>query len=200
MKLPAVPESITSERLMIRCPRVSDVPDVVAAVHESLPELEPWMAWASRDYSLGECETNIRQAMAQFITRQNLRYHFHDRATGELVGSGGLHRINWQVPRFEIGYWVRTSRSGQGYVSEAVRALTRLAFADFGAKRLEIRCDDLNADSARVAERCGFELDAILYNWQRGRDGSLRHERVYVMLDPTLLTEPGRPLIERPVG
>lgn len=189
-----VPESITSERLTIRSPQVSDVPEIVDAVRESLEALEPWMRWATRDYSVDDCEANTRQAIARFVTRQDLRYHFHDRVTGELIGSSGLHRINWQVPRFEIGYWVRTSKAGQGYVSETVRALSRLAFDRLGAKRLEIRCDDLNLASARVAERCGFELDAILFNWQRAADGSLRHERVYVMLEPSLLTEPGSPV------
>jgi RimJ/RimL family protein N-acetyltransferase len=150
--------------------------------------LRPWMAWARGDYTLEACEINTRQAIAKFVTRQDLRYQFVDRTSGEMVGSSGLHRINWQVPRFEIGYWVRTSRSGQGYVGETVRALTRLAFEALGARRVEIRCDDLNLASARVAERCGFELDTILRNWQRGPDGTLRHERIYSMVDPFRLS------------
>jgi RimJ/RimL family protein N-acetyltransferase len=187
LPLPEVPESISSERLTIRCPRLADVPRIVAAVHESLDELEPWMRWATRDYSLEACEANTRQAIAQFITRENLRYHFHDPDSGELIGSSGLHRINWQVPRFEIGYWVRTSQAGKGYVSETVRALSRMAFETLDAKRVEIRCDDLNLASARVAERCGFELNGVLSNWKRAHDGTLRHERVYAMIDPARL-------------
>lgn len=176
-----VPDEIRSERLTIRCPRVEDVKDIYRSVTESLPELRPWMPWAHTDYSLEECEINTRQAIAKFTTRQDLRYHFHDRSNGEHIGSSGLHRIDWRVPRFEIGYWIRSSRVGNGYVSETVRALSRLAFEQLGANRVEIRCDDLNRASARVAERCGFELEGTLLNWRRGPDGSLRHERVYAM-------------------
>jgi RimJ/RimL family protein N-acetyltransferase len=191
VSLSDVPEVIDTERLSIRAPRVEDVPGLVSAVGESLAELEPWMRWATRDYSAESCEASVRQAIARFVTRQDLRYHLLDRASGEILGSSGLHRINWQVPRFEIGYWVRTSRAGRGIVSESVRALTRTAFEALGARRVEIRCDDLNLASARVAERCGFELESTLRNWQRAPDGSLRHERVYVLLDAAGLAGPG---------
>lgn len=183
VRIPNVPDVIESRRLTIRCPRLEDIPALQAAVRESSNELKPWMAWARDDYSFEECERNTREAIARFLTRQDLRFQFHDRETDELLGSSGLHRIEWRVPRFEIGYWVRTSRSGRGYVSEVVRALAAMAFDRLGAKRIEIRCDDENLASARVAEACGFELDAVLRNWQRGPDGTLRHERIYSRTD-----------------
>ncbi len=85
-----------------------------------------------------------------------------DRATGKLVGSSGLHRINWDIPRFEVGYWVRKSFAGQGYITEATNAVTRFAFQQLKAKRVEIRCDALNERSAAVPKRLGFDLDAYL--------------------------------------
>ena len=69
-------------------------------------------------YSLSGCEANTRDAIARFVTRQGLRYHFHDKETGEHVGNSGLHNVHWDVPKFEIGYWCRTSKVGQGYVTE----------------------------------------------------------------------------------
>lgn len=190
VRIPDVPDVIESERLTIMCPRLEDISALHAAVRESTNELRPWMAWARDDYSFEECERTTREAIARFLTRQDLRFHFHDRKTDELLGSTGLHRINWRVPRFEIGYWVRTSRAGRGYVTEAVRALALMAFDRLGAKRVEIRCDDENLASARVAEACGFGLDTVLRNWQRGPDGSLRHERVYSRLDSQGLGSP----------
>jgi hypothetical protein len=43
-----------------------------------------------------------------------------------------------------------------------VRALARLAFDTLDARRVEIRMDDNNASSWRVAERAGFTLEALL--------------------------------------
>ncbi|MEX2535290.1 MAG: GNAT family N-acetyltransferase [Trueperaceae bacterium] len=178
-----VPNSISSDRLLIVPPRLEDVRPVFDAVHESLAELRPWMPWSVGEYTMEGCEESIRRAIARFVTYEDLRYHFFDRTSGELIGSSGLHRLDWRIPRCEIGYWVRTSRAGKGYVSEAVLALTRVAFERLGAKRVEIRCDDRNDASGRVAERCGFRLDGLLRNWTLGTDGSLRDERIYSLTD-----------------
>jgi RimJ/RimL family protein N-acetyltransferase len=90
-----------------------------------------------------------------------------------------LHRIDWAVPKFEIGYWVRTPLAGQGYVSEMVHALRAMAFETLNAERVEIRCDNANERSWRVAERCGFTLEGVLRRDSRAPDGSVRDTRVY---------------------
>ena len=184
---PDVPDEIESERLLISRPRLEHLQPLFGAVMASLPELRPWMPWAA-DYTLDGCEESLRRAIASFVTYQDLRYHFFDRSSGELLGSSGLHRINWRIPRFEIGYWVRTSAAGKGYVSEAARTLTTLAFERLGAKRVEIRCDDRNEASGMVAEHCGFHLDGVLRNYTVGTDGTLRDERIYSLTDLSDLT------------
>lgn len=70
--------------------------------------------------------------------------------TGALVGGSGLHRIDWSVPKFEIGYWCRTRFAGHGYITEAVRGLGAFAFDQLGTRRVEILCDSRNHRSVRV--------------------------------------------------
>ena len=79
-----------------------------------------------------------------------------------IIGSSGLHRIDWSVPKFEIGYWLCTSHSGKGYMTEAVNGISAFAFEQLGAKRVEIRCDILNERSAAVARRTGFLHEGTL--------------------------------------
>src|SRR5690625_97401 len=186
----AAPETITTARLLLRAPRLEDVQGCYDAVMESLDELLPWMPWA-HGYTVEGAQESTRQAIASFVTLQDFRYHLFDRENGEFVGSSGLHRVNWQVPRMEIGYWVRSSRAGQGLVTEAVRALSRVAFEELGAARVDIRCDDRNVRSARVAQSCGYELEATLRNWTRATDGSLADERAYVLTSPEDIIEKG---------
>lgn len=185
MRPPPVPEPLETERLLVRPLALSDVAEIHRAVLESLAELRPWMPWATPDYSLEACEDDTRRAVASFITREDLRYHAHDPETGALVVCSGLHRIDWEVPKFELGYWCRSSLSGRGYVSETVRALASMAFASLGAARVEIRCDERNTRSYRVAERCGFRLEGVLAHDSRGTDGSLRNTRVYALTGPS---------------
>ena len=70
----------------------------------------------------------------------------------------GLHRIDWTLRKFEIGYWRKTGCEGRGFVTEAVRALARLAFDTLDARRVEIRMDDNNA--AQLARRRARRLHA----------------------------------------
>ena len=81
---------------------------------------------------------------------------------GELLGGTGLHRIDWALRRFEIGYWRRSGLRGRGIVTEAVVAISRMAFDALDARRVEIRMDDDNGASWKVAERAGFTLEALL--------------------------------------
>lgn len=167
-----LPEMIRTPRLIIRSPLPGDGAELNRAVHDSLKELSPWMPWARTPPSLEDSEESVRRAHARFLLREDLRYPFFDAETGQMLGSSGLHRIVWSLPAFEVGYWVRSGYQGKGYVTEAVNALTRFAFDFFKARRVEIRCNPLNARSAAVATRLGFDFE-----------GKLRNDNFYVTDD-----------------
>ena len=60
-------------------------------------------------------EIYCRTAQANFIARNDLPFLVLEKATGDLVGAVGLHRIVWATPKTEIGYWCRVSKSGRGF-------------------------------------------------------------------------------------
>lgn len=180
------PESFDTERLTIRSPLLGDGPAMHAAVNESMAELTPWMPWPKEHASVEDSEASVRRARAAFLERSDLMMLLLHRESGMLVGSSGLHRglhrIDWEVPRFEIGYWCRTRFAGQGYVTEAVRGITDFAFEELGARRVEIRCDTLNEPSVRVAEKVGYHLEGELRHEQISTNGEPRNTFVYSML------------------
>ncbi|GEA60964.1 hypothetical protein VCO01S_21570 [Vibrio comitans NBRC 102076] len=79
-----------------------------------------------------------------------------------------------------IGYWLRSDSVGKGFISEAVAKLEEYAFDELNAKRLEIRVAQSNIKSRKVAERCGYELEANLRNERRLPSGKLDNTLVYV--------------------
>ena len=174
-----IPEELETERLIVRVARPGDGPAMNAAIAESMAELQPWMPWAKTLPTVDESEAHSRKAHAKFHAREDLTYRGWSKESGEFLVGSGLHRINWAVPKFEIGYFVRTSMAKRGYVTEVVRAMEALAFETLNAERVEIRCDDANVNSWRVAERCGFNLEGVLRRNSRGTDGSVRDTRVY---------------------
>ena len=178
-----VPEQFQSARLEMRAVGAGDGQAHFPAVQESIQELRMHLAhlpWVKEGPSLANSERYCRTQRSNFIQRQNLVFFMYLKSDQTLIGSVGLHRIEWEVPRVEIGYWCRTSAQGKGYVAEAVHAITDYAFTQLAAKRVEIRADDLNERSWKVAENCGFHLEGILRQFDRDAvSQELRDLRIY---------------------
>lgn len=179
------PDHFSSKRLMMRCPQAGDGELVFAAINESIHELRRFPAslpWAIFEPSVAASENYCCDSQAQFIARSDLPFLIFLKESGQLIGAAGLVRMDWNVPKFEIGYWCRTSLHGHGLITEAINALSQFAFEHLNAKRLEIFADDLNTPSWRVAEKAGFELEGILRNEKIDPDGTLRNTRLYAKI------------------
>ncbi|MDQ0196466.1 GNAT family N-acetyltransferase [Paenibacillus wynnii] len=173
------PESFETERLLIRAPLWGDGVSLNEAIGESLNEVKPWMLFAQTMPTLEESEIFTREARLAFLKRDKLHMRIFNKSTGSFIGNSGLHQINWDTRNFEIGYWIRSSCSGYGYMTEAVNGITEFAIHTLEANRIEIRCSARNFKSAAVAERAGFTLDGILRSNCRGMDGELHDSKVY---------------------
>ncbi|MEV6492850.1 GNAT family N-acetyltransferase [Actinoplanes sp. NPDC051633] len=148
------PEIVAAGELVLKRWELRWADEAAAAVRESLPELQPFLPWARDDYDVGTAREFVERSDDGWADGTEFNYAIFD-AAGELVGSIGLMtRMGPGV--LEIGYWLRTSRTGQGYMTAAVEAITRVAFELPGIDRAAIRHDVRNARSAAVAERAGF--------------------------------------------
>jgi len=135
---------------------------IQAAIQESFAEIRPWLPWADKIPTPEESEARVRKNVASWVLREDLPLYIMSADGSEFIGGSGLHRMNWAVPKFEIGYWIRTSRLGQGFITETVAALTQYAFRALKARRVEIRCDPDNERSAAIPKKLGFDLEGRL--------------------------------------
>ena len=177
-----IPEQIETERMILRAARAEDVTEVFAAVLESVNELKPWMPWVHPEPKFDGSVEFHQAAQSKWVTRDMLDFQWLDKSSGNFIGKGGFHTINWEVPKLEIGYWVRTSMASRGYCTEAVNALIAFSKQHLGAKRLEICSDPRNGKSRRVAERCGFTLEGILRQNMRDPICGLRDSCMYALV------------------
>lgn len=175
-----IPEEIESERLLLRVPRAGDGALVNASVRESFEQLKRWMPWAQEIPTVEDSEEFARRGRIKFMAREELPLLIFLRETSTHIGNMGLHDIDWKVPAFEIGYWLHSAHNGKGYMTEAVGAITGFAFKTLNAARVQIRMDDQNQRSYRVAERAGFQLECVRRCDARDVAGALRDTRVYV--------------------
>lgn len=139
----------------------SDANDVFVAVQESMTELSRWMPWCHPGYSYADALSWIRLTQEGRATGKMYDFGVFD-ATGRYVGGCGITSVN-AVERFaNLGYWVRTSRTGGGLASAAARDVARWAFANTPLNRLEIVVAVGNVRSERVALKAGAEREGVL--------------------------------------
>lgn len=175
----SLPESLESDRLLIRVARPGDGAMFNQAVLESLPELSPWLAWVTPAPTLEQSEHSCRRAYARFLMNEDLMAFFILKDGGTLVGGSGLHRADWVLRQFEMGYWCRTGFGRQGLITEGVRRLAEHALIELKASRVFLTTDEQNVLSWRVAERAGFQHEGTLRNERLNLRGALRNTRVY---------------------
>ena len=180
-----LPPSIETERLLVRVPQAGDGLTLHAAVVESLSELRQFLGflpWVASEPTPESSEARCRTGAANFLSRTDLPFLAFEKSSGQLLGGLGLHRTVWSTPKTEVGYWIRTSRVGSGFVTEAVSALIEYAFNQMQAVRVELMTDEANAPSRQVAARCRFGLEGVLRSERRAPDGSLRNTCVYAIV------------------
>jgi RimJ/RimL family protein N-acetyltransferase len=85
-----------------------------------------------------------------------------DGARGEAAGVAALMRIDAASGVIEIGHLNFSPRLQRTRAAtEAIFLLLRRAFDELGYRRVEWKCDSLNAASRRAAERFGFTFEGI---------------------------------------
>ena len=156
------PYRIVTERIVARCWNPVDAPLLKEAVDSSLDHLRPWMPWAVHEPQTLEQKVHLlRTFRGQFDLGQNFVYGLFSSDESEVVGGSGLHtRVGGDA--FEIGYWIRASRAGEGLATELTAALTRVGFELCGVDRIEIHTEPTNERSMQIPLKLGYGEEARL--------------------------------------
>ena len=177
-----IPETLETQRLVLRATCAGRGAEIHAAVLESHAQLRAWMPWAAEVQTEETTEKHCREVEAKWQSRAELDFCFHRKSDGGFVGKGSLHTIDWSIPRFEIGYWIRSGCTRNGFATEAALGLAAFARERLGARRLEITSDARNSPSRRVAEKSGFVLEGIRRNSRRDSTGELADSCMYARI------------------
>lgn len=168
---PPAPYRIETERLVVRCYEPRDAPLTKDAIDSSLEELRPWMTWAELEpQTLDEKTELLRGFRSAFDAGDNFIMGIFSADESEQVGGSGLHP-RLEPGALEIGYFVRSSATRQGFCTESTAALTRVGFEICGADRIEIRIEPGNEASFGVPRKLGFVEEATLRRRLPGHAG-----------------------------
>lgn len=171
-----LPDEIVTERLRLRPYRFSDVPEMYAYVQE--PDGNRFLEGPGEPLTERETEAIIaRHILVDREVRNVWAMTIADRPIGAIT-------INFAKERriAEIGYHVKKALWGQGYASEAAKAVVNTAFTTCrGLQRIQANIHPENIGSIRVAQRAGMEFEATLRSYSYVA-GEVTDEVVYSML------------------
>lgn len=154
---------IVTERMILRPPHHADFRAWVNLRRESAEFLQPWEPTWARDHLTRKAFTNrvywSQRAMANgtglplFLIRQE---------DGAFLGAITLDNIR-RGPAQDgtLGYWVGETYARQGYMREAILALTHHSFAALDLSRLQAACLPENEPSRKCLESCGFKYEGV---------------------------------------
>src|SRR5437868_4151177 len=189
-----LPPIIRTERLVLRRQQPQDAPMIKEAVDTSLPHLRASVAWAqTAPTPLPSLEAHLTASAAAFDAGEAWTFSILDASETHVLGCAALERPEPALTALvgpdavETGYWLRATATGQGYATEAIGALARLAFLELGVCRVVVCHDPVNAASAGVPHRLGFKSlgivpDAVLPDRQAA-DGTVRPTSMVWVID-----------------
>ncbi|MEV0715687.1 GNAT family protein [Asanoa sp. NPDC050611] len=160
---------VRTERLLLRPLTDADTDALLA--YRSLPDVCRYVPFAPMDKAvITERLAGMWSVTSLTDEGQALTLGIELAATGELVGDVVLFFHSRTHRGGEIGYVVNPAFEGNGYATEAARALLKLGFEDLGLHRNVGRIDERNEPSAKVLRRLGMRAEARLVQneWFKG--------------------------------
>lgn len=153
-----LPMYLETERLLLRPYRAGDGGAYLEMCLHNKEHLLPYEAGnpALEVQNLEDAEVLVRQFSVEWIARNAFFLGAWQRESGTFVAQIYIGVMSWDLPEFEIGYFVDHRWAKRGFVTEAVQAALALCFDHLQAARLSIHCNETNTASWHVAERCGF--------------------------------------------
>jgi ribosomal-protein-alanine N-acetyltransferase len=179
-----IPTHFETERLRLRCYEPGDGQWYYPMIQRNKTHLMPFEAdnIAMPIKNEEDAEVLIREMAAHWVARDCFFMGAWEKATDTFVAQLYIGAVNWDLPEFEVGYFVDKDHEGRGFVTEAVKGALEFIFEHLQAHKVRLCCDDTNERSYRVAERCGFVREGHLRETRRWQDGTLHGTLYYGML------------------
>ena len=143
---------LETDRLMLRAPRLEDA-KAVAALAGDRRVAENTMR-IPHPYTLADAAEWISSANSGAGKHTFLVTH-----GGAPIGACGLDDRSGPAP--ELGYWLGVPYWGQGFATEAARAVIDFAFGELGIEAVQAGARVSNPASRRVLEKCGFQWAGV---------------------------------------
>ncbi len=167
-EIPLPDPPLTDGDIVLRPWRLDDVPEAAPLLRD--PEIPRWTT-VPDDYTERDGREFIGSSDARRRAGQSLEFAVVDAGDGTLLGSVGLHKLNWERRFGEIGYWVAAGARRRGVATRAVRLLAGYALGPLALARIEIAVHVDNVASQAVAAAAGATREGVVHGREIGKHG-----------------------------
>ena len=131
--------------------------------------LRPWEPiWPPDDLARVAFRRRLKRYSQDVRSDAAYPFFIFRQSDGALVGGLTLGQIRRGVAQTAtLGYWMGQVHAGQGYMSDAVRAVLPYAFNGLRLRRIEAACLPENEPSIRLLERVGFIREGYARSYLR---------------------------------
>ena len=117
------------------------------------PEVTKFLTWDVHT-NLGQTEGYMNYVLSEYKKEDAYRWGIELKETGELIGM--IDVVGYEDGAPAVGYCSGRAYWGNGYMTEALKAVTAALFED-GFDTVKICAADENTGSNRVIQKCGFD-------------------------------------------
>jgi len=178
---------LTDGNIIIRPCRLEDAAVICEGVRETMNEMLKWAPWCHTDYSMSDCTSWLSSRPQMWSEGIEYDFVIFDTKENTFLGGCAIDQINRKHNFANLGYWVRSSQTGKGIATAAVKLISRLGFRKLGFTRLEIVVAEQNKASQCVAEKVGAVREGVHRNRHIVRDKT--YDSVMFSLIPQDLQE-----------
>lgn len=159
---PAYFPALQTDRLILRQLTMEDVDFVFQHFHD--PQVSQYLM----DEPPVADHAQARAIIDFFLEPEDKthnRWGIVRRADNQLIGTVGYHKWEKAYFRAEIGYDLSPDCWGQGYMTEALRAVIRHGFERLGLNRIDALVYIDNDRSVQLLQRLGFKKEGLLRDY-----------------------------------
>ena len=155
-----LPESIIADRIVLQKREHAHDAEMWEAIEESRNDIREYLFWVDGQKTYQDVVNSTDMFFKLWDEDGEWAYDIYDLTTHKFLGCIGAHKISFLNQSAELGYWLRSSETKKGYMTEAVLALEKELF-EHGMHRVTICCDATNINSSNVAKNAGYALETV---------------------------------------
>lgn len=155
------PEQVETERLVLRPYVLEDAAALFALVHANRNILRREFPQMAGLQSVFESQSFIIEKSEQWHTGKTFCLGIWHRSARDLIGQLQVKNVAWEIPAAELGYFIGAAWYRQGYATESVREILRIAFEQLSFERIFVRILPTNSESFALAQKLGFREEGL---------------------------------------